>query len=351
MSVKKDILYKGNRIVIPPELTKLIIREYHGQCHLGIENTKLAICARFYWWGMNAQIEEFFKKCRTCSQCKHAPRPKAVVQNHKDSQNIFEMVAINIASMPTSVRGNEYFLLIVDNYSKLMTAIAMWDAKAETITDNLWRNWFCYFGIPKFLQSDQGSNVYGEKVRKLCAELAMKKVRSSSYHPQGNGSAERAIGFLKTILRSMCLSRSLNISHWDDILPEAILHYNNTTNASTKFSPFQVTYGTPANMPLDNKLNIPQLAALDPGLIRENVEANREEAWRNYQKQANKSVTRAENEYAGGDLVLFKCTHGEYPKMNPLDVGPYRVVRKYEPVNYGIEDPATKKQKSYTMTS
>ena len=81
---------------------------------------------------MNAQIEEFVKKCRTCSQCKHAPRPKAAVQNHKDTQNIFEMVAIDIASMPTSVRRNGYFLLIVDNYSKLMTAIAMRDAKAET---------------------------------------------------------------------------------------------------------------------------------------------------------------------------------------------------------------------------
>ena len=28
--------------------------------------------------------------------------------------------------------------------------------------------------------------------------------------------------------------------------------------------------------------------------------------------------------------------------MNPLDVGPYRVVRKYGPVNNRIEDPATK---------
>ena len=121
----------------------------------------------------------------------------------------------------------------------------------------------------------------------------------------------------------MRLSRSLDIPRWDDILPEAILHCNNTTNASTKFSPFQVAYGNPANMPLDNKLNIPQQAALDPGLIRENVGVNREEARRNYQKQANKSVTRAENEYAEGDLVLFKRTQGEYLKMNPLDVGPY----------------------------
>ena len=98
-------------------------------------------------------------------------------------------------------------------------------------------------------------------------------------------------------------------------------------------------------MPLDNKLNILQLAALDPGLIRENVGVNREEVWRNYQKQANKSVARAENEYAEGNLVLFKRTNGEYSKMNPLDVGPYRVVKKYGPVNYGIEDPATNKSK------
>ena len=31
--------------------------------------------------------------------------------------------------------------------------------------------------------------------------------------------------------------------------------------------------------------------------------------------------------------------------MNPLDVSPYRGVKKYGPVNYGIEDPATKKSK------
>ena len=62
-------------------------------------------------------------------------------------------------------------------------------------------------------------------------------------------------------------------------------------------------------------------------------------------------MTRAENEYAEGDLVLFKRTHGEYPKMNPLDVGPYTVVRKYGPVNYGIEDPTTKKIKYRTPRS
>ena len=56
--------------------------------------------------------------------------------------------------------------------------------------------------MPYEIISDQGYNVDGNEVRELCAEkLGAKKLRSSTYHPQGNGSAERAIGTLKTIMR------------------------------------------------------------------------------------------------------------------------------------------------------
>ena len=112
--------------------------------------------------------------------------------------------------------------------SKLMTAITLPNAHADTLVDAIWLRWFSYFGLPKFQQSDQGSNVEldGNMVRKMCEDLAIKKLRSSSNHPAGNGSAERAIGSLKTILRSICLSRSITIDRWDEVLPEAVLHFN-----------------------------------------------------------------------------------------------------------------------------
>ena len=65
---------------------------------------------------------------------------------------------------------------------------------------------------------------------------------------------------------------------------------------------------------------------MDPILTRSNVAANKEEAIRNYQRQANKIVRV--NEYEVGDEVLLKRTHGSNPKMNPLWVGPFVIIKR-----------------------
>ena len=335
LSVQDNLLCKGSRIIVPHSITEQVIQEYHGQSHPGVENSILLLAGRFYWKGMRKQIESFVLKCRTCAQCKHRAKPKAAVQNHKEVEELFEMISMDIASMPISKKGNCYFLLVIDIFSKLMTAIALPNAQAETIVDALWYRWFGYFGLPRFLQSDQGNNVDGKKIREMCKDLAIKKLRSSAYHPAGNGSAERAIGYLKTILRSMCLSRGIPISDWDKLLPEAILMFNDTQNSSSKFSPFETAYGTSPNLALDNKLGVDTgKERLDPTLLRENIILNREEARSNYQRQANKSVK--ENAYEIGDWVLLKRNHGENPKMNPKWDQLFEVVKKVGPVCWGI---------------
>ena len=54
----------------------------------------------------------------------------------------------------------------------------------------------------------------------------------------------------------MCLSRGIPITQWDELLPEAILMFNNTQNKSSNYSPFEAAYGVSANLPLDNKLGV-----------------------------------------------------------------------------------------------
>ena len=309
LKVTNNLLCKGSRVIVPQEIAPKIIQEYHGQGHPGIDNTCLMLSERFYWRGMRKQVESFVSNCRTCTQCKHGPKPKAPVQDHREVEKIFEMISMDLASMPVSRRGNGSFLLVTDIFTKLMTAIPLTNSRAETIVDALWCRWFGYYGLPKLLQSDQGSNVDGTKVRQLCEELAIKKLRSSAYHPAGNGSAERAIGSLKTILRSMCLSRGIPITQWDELLPEAILMFNNTQNKSSKFSPFEAAYGVSANLPLDNKLGVNQREAQDPQLVRQNIPLNKHDSRLSYQKQANKTTNV--NKYQIGDWVLLRRNHGE----------------------------------------
>ena len=152
LKVTNNLLCKGSRVIVPQEIAPKIIQEYHG--HPGIDNTCLMLSERFYWRGMRKQVESFVSNCRTCTQCKHGPKPKAPVQDHREVEKIFEMISMDLASMPVSRRGNGSFLLVTDIFTKLMTAIPLTNSRAETIVDALWCRWFGYYGLPKLLQSD-----------------------------------------------------------------------------------------------------------------------------------------------------------------------------------------------------
>ena len=113
----------------------------------------------------------------------------------------------------------------------------------------------------------------------------------------------------------------MSIHHWDIILPEAVLHCNNSTNSSIKFSPFQVAHGISANTVIDNKFEVDVSGtALDRDALRQNVVANKADARISYRSQGNKSVKVIEHKI--GDKVLLKRTHGAYPKINSFWVGP-----------------------------
>ena len=167
LSIRNGLLCKGGRVVIPPTVTQDLIRQYHGQAHVGAENTWLALSGRFYWRRMKQQVESFVKDCRSCMQCKHGVKPKAAVQNNKEVKQ-FEMLAIDIASMPISYDGNCCFLLMVDSFSKLAAAAALPNQRARSIIRALWTHWFGYFGLPKYMISDQGNNVNGAEIQAMC---------------------------------------------------------------------------------------------------------------------------------------------------------------------------------------
>ena len=77
ISVKNGLLRKGERIIVPENFQAELLKDAHGQHHLGIENTMLMLKARFWWRGMNSQVEEFMRTCQTCAACKVSKDPKA----------------------------------------------------------------------------------------------------------------------------------------------------------------------------------------------------------------------------------------------------------------------------------
>jgi hypothetical protein len=341
LEVKDDILWKGLRIMIPADLIDHVMREYHGQYHHGAENTMLTIKTRFYWRGMEKDIKKFVGACRTCTQCKASRTQHSDIQI-PEKVECRERLCIDIACMPRSNQGNTYILQMLDANTKFIATAALSDQQAETIRKTLWPKWFSYFGIPGSLLSDQGPNVDGKVIRDLCRSLNITKIHSSPYHPEGNGSTERSIGSLKSIIRAMCESRKVEVEDWDLLLDEATLAYNSTVNKSTGFSPFQSMFGGDSALPIDQATAVKSSRpSSDPKLVRQNADMNRREVQEAYKQKLDQLANTAI--LHPGDLVLMKRTFGSYPKLKvkwkeDVKGNPYTVIKKTSNVNYVIRN-------------
>ena len=74
--------------------------------------------------------------------------------------------------------------------------------------------------LPQVLISDQGRNVDGTMVREVCEELGIEKRRSSPYHPEGNGQADRTVQTFKQCMRCMLEERKIEKTDWPSLVNE-----------------------------------------------------------------------------------------------------------------------------------
>ena len=86
-------------------------------------------------------------------------------------------------------------------------------------------------------------------MNRLCQTVGAEKRRSSPYHPEGNGQAERSIQTIKGIARRITAERKLEKYQWPTILQEATFMMNTTLNSGIGVTPFEAMHGDKAMLP------------------------------------------------------------------------------------------------------
>ncbi len=110
----------------------------------------------------------------------------------------------------------------------------MKDQHATTIEKALLDQWIHRHGRPHIAISDQGKNIDGQVVNDLCKKLGIEKRRSSPYHPEGNGQAERSVQSIKTLVRCVMADENLPKYAWPSILQKSSFMHNAYVNARTQ---------------------------------------------------------------------------------------------------------------------
>ena len=113
----------------------------------------------------------------------------------------------------------------------------------------IWKNIVTRFGVPYVLISDNDLQFDSKAFRKYCSDLGIKNRYSTPAYPQGNGQAE-AIN--KVIVNGLKKRLDDAKGKWVEELPCVLWTYRTTPRKSTGETPFSMTYGVEAVIPLEN---------------------------------------------------------------------------------------------------
>ena len=226
---------------------------------------------------------------------------------------------------------------------------------AECISRALWDNWFCRYGVPTHVTSDNGTEFSGEFAAML-ERLGVVHVTTAVRHPQANGVCERMVGTIKRKLYSYCDGHP---THWISYLPRLRYAYMQEVHGATHYSPFEMVYGFSPQHPLPVSIDLLDVAPvhsksyLDLVMQRDFVDAdlcNHVEDLRlkhlRVDSEVKESIINAQNAEIArfqrrkdafhnalpvvreGDYV-FEVKESPRP-MQAIADGPFRVVRRFK---------------------
>jgi len=254
-----------------------------------------------------------------------------------------------IVQLPLTKEGHDTIVVFVDRYTKRAYFKAMHtSATAPEVAKIFFATVFKNHGLPKAIISDRDPKFTSHFWQALFQQLGTKLAMSTAFHPQTDGQTERMNRTLEEMLRIYATYKQ---DQWDNYLPAAEFAYNNSKQASTGYTPFELDTGrhpiTP--MTLNNTSNV--VAADDFVKHWKHVikitQDHLMEAQDKQQKYANQH--RRHEEFEVGTKVLLNSKNIIAPvnrnrptqKLTPKYLGPYEVVEVISPTAYRLALPPT----------
>ena len=242
----------NHQIVVPriyrPEILNLA-HETPMSGHLGVNKTYHKILNHFYWPGLKSDVSQHCKSCHTCQMVGKPNQtiPKAHLQPIPAFDEPFSRIIIDcVGPLPKTKSGCQYLLTIMCASTRYPEAIPLRNIKTKTIVKALVK-FFSFVGLPRSVQSDQGSNFMSGIFQQVMYELGIKQYKSSAYHPESQGALERFHQTLKNMIRSYCFDTEKD---WDEGIHLLLFAVRESVQESLGFSPFELVFGHAVRGPL-----------------------------------------------------------------------------------------------------
>ena len=242
----------GKKLIVLPqsERTKALRMAHHGPIagHFARDRTLQAIRVRLDWPGRVKDVNELCASFPICQKSGPAILSKA----HSSTLANYQRSLLKsgngcVDPLPRTKAVNKYVLVLMDYTSKWPEAYALRNVTTETVVKCL-IDMTARVGIPEEVLTDNGLNFVSKTMREYCTTMGIEQIKTSPYHTQTDGMVERFNAALKRLLRKLTQNPKVK---WDKCLPYVLWAYRGTVHKTTGFSPYQMSYGRPMRMPLD----------------------------------------------------------------------------------------------------
>ena len=247
-SVTTQVLESAFVLVLPKSFrTKVLGLAHDNLGHMGARRVKAIVKARFSWPGMGQDVVDYCRSCPSCQTCAKNPARKVPLMERKVMSEPFEVMGFDIVGpMPKGRGGCMYLLTAICMATRWPEAIPLRSISARSVAVGMLEI-FSRTGIPLQLVTDQGTQFVGAVMKNLCSSLHIDKIKTTPYHPEGNGVVERMHGTLGAMLTKAAKAGQ----DWVGQIPFALFALRAAPNRDTQYSPFELVYGRRIRTPLD----------------------------------------------------------------------------------------------------
>ncbi|KAF2888797.1 hypothetical protein ILUMI_17376 [Ignelater luminosus] len=172
-----EIVFKNTSVVVPKLLSKSLIDIlYEG--HVGLHTAKLRARNKIFWPGIVKPL-------------KWHEIPK--LPWYKVGMDLLEW-------------NEEFYLVIVDYYSKFCKVIKLANLESQTFI-NACKSIFALHGIPVVVVTGAGTQFSSEKFKDFSSNYGFTHITASAKWSQSNGQSESAVKIVKNIFKKCQLTR------------------------------------------------------------------------------------------------------------------------------------------------
>ena len=343
-----DLLYRETGQFVVPQSAQLRAwimawaHDVQGSAHRGSARMLEWIKERAWWSKMDEDVQLYCRSCEACQRSKpNLQGRQGLPMSVETPEAVGDWLSMDfVGPLPAGDSGNTAVMVVVERLSRYVFFIpCKTTSSARDVWSLLNTHVLAHTGVPRAIVSDRDTRFTSHFWEGLWEQLGAALKRSTAFHPQTDGQAERAVRTLVEALRAMIDATQDN---WEDLLPHIARGFNSSVCDTTKKTPDEIFFGGKRRSALDAELEHGgvRAPAKHPGAqqqsdrVKTAIQEARTHIDKAQQKQRDDAAKgrRAVDIVVGDEVWLSRQNMrpvglDRARKLDPLYCGPFKVAR------------------------